>query len=380
MRHRQISTGFCRVACRPFMGLVASIVVAGVLSGCAVPSHDAAAGQSVGIEGLTAQQARGIARESYLYGAPMVASYQAMYAYSLDKQGAQYKGPVNSINPVGTASAAAAGLDPAYLYSYAALDLRAEPVVVIVPRVEKRRDASLQVMDLYMHHIGDLGSRGLGGGVFLVAGPSWKGKVPPGITKVIRSETQLATLVARTQRFNPADQENAKRIQARFKVQPLSAFRNRAAPAAPAKVEWKAPVPRAQMYSSLEFYDELAFLLRFAPAHKSETALRERMATLGLRPGEDYDTATLNPALRRALQEGMHDGQNDIDKNRAAQGADAGALFGDRDKLKNDYLARATGAQMGLFAFGGMGAPKAAPKVPPKPPLKSQPKSPPTPQ
>ncbi|MCC3262153.1 DUF1254 domain-containing protein, partial [Paenibacillus polymyxa] len=115
-----------------------------------------------------AQQARGIARESYLYGAPMVASYQAMYAYSLDKQGAQYKGPVNSINPVGTASAAAADLDPAYLYSYAALDLRAEPAVVIVPRVEKRRDASLQVMDLYMHHIGDLGSRGMGGGVFLV--------------------------------------------------------------------------------------------------------------------------------------------------------------------------------------------------------------------
>ncbi len=34
------------------------------------------------------------------------------------------------------------------------------------------------------------------------------------------------------------------------------------------------------------------------------------------------------------------------------------ALFGDRDKLKNDYLSRATGAQIGLFAFGGMNAPK----------------------
>jgi len=84
--------------------------------------------------------------------------------------------------------------------------------------------------------------------------------------------------------------------------------------------------------------------------------------------------------LRRALQEGMHDGQNDIDKNRAAQGADAGALFGDRDRLKNDYLARATGAQMGLFAFGGMNAAKVPTKLPSKPPLKPQPKSPPTPQ
>lgn len=368
MRHRQISTAFCRATCRPFIGLVAAIALAGALSGCTFKSPDAASGsQWVGIEGVTAQQARSIARESYLYGAPMVASYQAMYAYSIDKNGAQYKGPLNTINPMGTAAAAAIGLDPAYLYSYAALDLRAEPVVVTVPRVEKRRDASLQVMDLYMHHIGDLGSRGVGGGVFLVAGPSWKGKVPPGITKVIRAETDLATLVARTQRFNPADNENAKRVQSRLKVQTLSAFRNRAAPAAPAQVEWMAPVPRAQMYSSLEFYDELAFLLRFAPGHKSETMLRERMASLGLRPGETYDTASLNPALRRALQEGMHDAQNDIDKNRAAKGADTGALFGDRAALKNNYLSRATGAQMGLFAFGGMSAPKAQSKTSAKP-------------
>jgi hypothetical protein len=116
------------------------------------------------------------------------------------------------------------------------------------------------------------------------------------------------------------------------------------------------------MYSSLEFYDELAFLLRFAPAHKSETMLRERIDSLGLRPGETYDTATLNPALRRALQEGMHDAQNDIDKNRAAKGADTAALFGDRESLKNNYLSRATGAQMGLFAFGGLSAPKTPPK------------------
>ena len=373
MRHRQISTAFRRATCRPFIGFVAALALAGALSGCTFRSPDAASGsQWVGIEGVTAQQARSIARESYLYGAPMVASYQAMYAYSIDKSGAQYKGPLNSINPMGTAAAAAAGLDPGYLYSYGALDLRAEPVVVTVPRVEKRRDASLQVMDLYMHHIGDLGSHGVGGGVFLVAGPSWKGKVPPGITKVIRSETELATLVARTQRFNPADQDNAKRIQSRFKVQTLSAFRNRAAPAAPARVDWMAPVPRAQMYSSLEFYDELAFLLRFAPVPKSETMLRERMDSLGLRPDETYDTASLNPALRRALQEGMHDAQNDIDKNRAAKGNDAGALFGDREALKNDYLSRATGAQMGLFAFGGMSAPKASPKQPPTQPPKQR--------
>ena len=35
------------------------------------------------------------------------------------------------------------------------------------------------------------------------------------------------------------------------------------------------------------------------------------------------------------------------------------AAIGGRDALKNDYLSRATGAQMGLFAFGGSSAPPA---------------------
>ncbi len=363
MRHRQPSTGFPRAVRRSFFRLIAAAALAGALPGCTFTSPDAASGsQSVGIDGVTAQQARGIAREAYLYGAPMVASYQAMYAYSIDKDGPQYKGPPNTINPIGNA---AAGLDPSYLYAYAALDLRAEPVVVTMPRVEKRRDAALQVMDLYTYRIGQLGSRdtgGLGGGNFLVAGPSWKGKTPPGIAKVLRSETELATVVGRTQRFSPADSDNAKRIQSRYKVQPLSAYRKGGKPAAPAKVDWIAPVPREQMYASLEFYDELAFLLQFAPEHATETWLRERLASIGMQPGAPYDTGALNPALRRALREGMHDGQNDIDKNRAALGGKTDGLFGNRDTLGNDYLSRATGAQMGLFAFGGNGAPKAPPR------------------
>ena len=81
-----------------------------------------------------------------------------------------------------------------------------------------------------------------------------------------------------------------------------------------------------------------------------------------LKPGTPFDTEALNPALRRALQEGMHDGKNDIDKNRAALGGKTDTLFGDRGTLKNDYVSRATGAQMGIFVIGGNEAPPAAPK------------------
>jgi hypothetical protein len=73
-------------------------------------------------------------------------------------------------------------------YSWIGFDLRAEPVVVTVPRIEEGRYWSLQLIDLYTHNFDYLGSRTTGndGGRFLIAGPSWAGETPKGITKVIR--------------------------------------------------------------------------------------------------------------------------------------------------------------------------------------------------
>ncbi|MGV2904149.1 DUF1254 domain-containing protein [Achromobacter sp. AGC25] len=357
MRDRQSSTGFSSaLRGKPARWFTAALL-AGGLAGCSFTSPDEATGsQSVGIQGVTGQQARSIAREAYLYGTPMVASYQTMYAFSVDKNNPQYKGPFNTVNSI---SRVFTPEDTAFVtpnadtpYSFAILDLRAEPVVISVPPMEKRRYFVLQLMDLYTYNFAYIGSRttGNGGGNFLIAGPRWKGSVPKGITKVIKSETELVNMVGRTQLFNPADLENVKRIQARYKIQPLSAFAKRPAPPAPPAVDWIPPVPPGEMRSSLEFYNQLAFLLQFAPTHPTEKWLRERFASIGLKPGQPFKTEGMNPALRRALQEGMHSAQNDIDKNRAALAGKTDTLFGDRNTLKNDYLSRATGTQVGIGA------------------------------
>lgn len=357
MRNRQICTGFF-LATRRGLRLAAAALLAGALAGCSFHSPDAASGsRSVGIDGVTAQQARSIAREAYLYGTPMVASYQTMYAFSIDRNGPQYKGPFNTISSMARVYAPE---DKAYApssdtgYSYAALDLRAEPVVVTVPPIGGGRYYALQLMDLYTHNFGYIGSRstGNGGGRFLVAGPGWNGKTPAGITKVFRSETELANLVGRTRIYSAADVPNVKRIQSRYKVQTLSAYRRQRAPAPAPAVDWIAAESPAQLRSSLEFYNQFAFLLQFAPEHASERSLRARFASIGLAAGEPFDVGKLNPALRRALQEGMHDGQNDIDKKREALQGRTDGLYGDRKSLGNDYLARATGAQVGLGGSG----------------------------
>src|SRR6185503_6173200 len=103
--------------------------------------------------------------------------------------------------------------------------LRAEPLVLTLPKIERQRYFSVQFTDLYTFNFDYLGSRATGndGGAFLVAGPSWNGQTPKGIKKVVRSETELALAVYRTQLFDPGDIGNVEKVQAGYKVQTLSA-------------------------------------------------------------------------------------------------------------------------------------------------------------
>lgn len=124
------------------------------------------------------------------------------------------------------------------------LDLRAEPVVIQIPTMDRNRYFVFQLMDLYTFNFAYLGSRTTGnqGGTYLIAGPYWKGKKPAGIDKVIQAETDLVSVVGRTQLFNPQDLDKVKAIQAGYKVEPLSTFEAAKAPPAAPKVDWIAPI------------------------------------------------------------------------------------------------------------------------------------------
>jgi len=102
---------------------------------------------------------------------------------------------------------------------------------------------------------------------------------------------------------------------------------------------------------SLAFFNQLAFLLQFAePPHPSETQTREEFAKIGIQPGKPFDTSAFSPEIQTALKAGMDEGQKAIDAKRASTGGKTDTLFGSREYLKNDFLARATGTQMGIGA------------------------------
>jgi hypothetical protein len=92
-------------------------------------------------QSVTPSEARTIAKEAYIYGVPMVSVYATMYVFGIDKTNKEYKGPFNSVlnvarvfTPEDTAFVTPNSDTP---YTFIILDLRAEPMVVTVPPMEK---------------------------------------------------------------------------------------------------------------------------------------------------------------------------------------------------------------------------------------------------
>jgi len=304
---------------------------------------------------LDRKEATEIAKEAYVYGVPMISDYATIYAFSVNPKSPEYKGPFNSVLNIARVFTPQ---DKGFVtpnsdtpYTFMGLDLRAEPMVITVPEIDKDRYFVFQLMDLYTFNFDYIGTRttGNGGGTYLIAGPEWKGEAPKGITKVIHSETQFVNVIGRTQLFNPGDLDNVKKIQSGYKLQPLSVFEGKAALPEP-ETDWIRPIAPAEQKTNPEFYDVLAFLLQFTPTHPSETALRGRFEKLGLEPGRRFDVAALSPDMKAALADGMKEGQKEIDDLRSTLHGDSANLFGTRAFLKNDYVARAAGTQVGIGA------------------------------
>lgn len=316
--------------------------------------HNGARAQS----NITPNEARAIARDAYIYGYPMVDAYRIHHAYFVDRNNPEFKAPWNQIRntprvytPDDKTIQTPNSDTP---YSALGFDLRAEPIVITVPVVEKNRYFSVQLIDAYTFNFAYIGSRatGNGGGSFLLAGPGWKGKTPKGIKAVFRSETYLGWAQYRTQLINPGDLENVKKVQAGYRVQTLSQFLGKPAPDPAPKIEFIKPLTPEQQRRSLEFFNILNFALAHSPTHPSEKALMARFAKLNIGAGKTFDARKLSPELRKAVADGMADAWRDfrglvqrINKGEVA----SGDVFGTREFMKNNYLYRMGAAVLGIF-------------------------------
>ena len=299
---------------------------------------------------ITPAETKALAEEGFIYSLPIVMNYAVMYEYAVDKNSGQYKAPFNQINNEARVftykdtSIPTPNSDTPYSILWT--DLRAEPIVLSVPTVEKSRYYSVMLCDGNTYNYGYIGSRATGGeaGDYMMVGPDWTGATPPGIKKVFRSSTQFSAVAYRTQLFNPEDMPNVVKIQAGYKVQPLSQYLKQPAPPATPAVNF--PKINKEMVKT-GFFDYLAFALQFAPAEPQEKEIRGKLARLG-------DLAALSQEQKAAVMAGVKEGEAKIKQylesgQKNINGWKVGSLFGDSAFYNGDWLKRAAAAQAGIY-------------------------------
>jgi hypothetical protein len=317
-------------------------------------------------------EARAIAAEVYLYGYPLVMNYKAIYLNAVWKESSEFKAPFNEIKNVAHVSTpddkaiVAPNADTPYSWAY--LDLRTEPMVLTVPKIERKRYYSVQLIDAYTHNFAYIGTRTAGNkpGNYLIAGPGWKGKKPKGVSRVIRCETQLALAFYRTQLFAPGDLKNVKKIQAQYKVRPLSRFLGVASPTPALALSF--PAWDEKKAQDLGFYEYLDFMLRLCPVHPSERKIRERFALINVGGGPSFETGKLSPEMMQVLSAGLEDMRSAVLKVTESEKPFVDFvmasmdIFGSREhleaigkrlNLKDFYLPRYRGAFFGIYGNSG---------------------------
>jgi hypothetical protein len=307
-----------------------------------------AALSSVRAADMTPAEIKAIAEEGFIYGLPIVMNYAVMYEYSIDKDSGQYKAPFNQIN---NEARVFTYKDTAIItpnsdtpYSLCWLDLRAEPIVLSVPAVEKERYYSVMLCDGNTFNYGYIGSRATGTdpGDYMVVGPDWKGETPAGIKKTFRSSTQFSLAAYRTQLFNPGDMPNVVKIQSGYKVQPLSAYLKQPAPPAAPPINF--PKINKELVKT-KFFQYLDFALQFAPPGPEEKEIRAKLASIG---------KDLSPEQKAAVAEGMKEGDAKVEDGvkhlgSKINGWNIASITGDRAFFNGDWLKRAEAAQAGIY-------------------------------
>ncbi|HLO79567.1 MAG TPA: DUF1254 domain-containing protein [Chitinophagaceae bacterium] len=307
---------------------------------------------------LSTEEIRRITRDAYTYAFPIIDNLRVQYSYFVDRNDPEYKAPYNVLfniprvfTPKDRIIQTPNSDTP---YSWAGLDLKTEPVIFIIPKIEASRYWSLQLIDLYTHNFDYLGSRTTGndGGVFMVAGPNWKGETPKGVSKVIRCETEIAMALIRTQLFNPKDLDNVKKVQSGYKLLTLSSFLGKEQVQTAQLTEFPKPLSPEQQRTSLAMFDHLNFALTLCPTHSSETQLLEEFKKIGIDRGKKFDTTQLATETLSAMRMGIADAWRGHDSiiqllNQGKLSSSDG--FGTREFLNNNYLLRMASAAGGIY-------------------------------
>ena len=258
---------------------------------------------------MTADEASEVADEAYIFAYPMLENYRTMLGMAVLKDAPSYRAPFNEFYH-NTELLDACFTDVVRpnndtLYSFAWLDLRSEPLVLTVPEAPDDRYYVLQLVDLYTHNFGYVGTRATGNqsGNYLIAGPYWMGKKPAGIDEVFGSEGNFVFCLGRTAVDGSDDVAAANAVMEQFQITPLSKFLGQPSvePAAPLNF----PVYDKDEATSAGFIRYFNFLLGQLDVDPSDEDNVVSYGGIGVGRNRPFDPNSLPPEVRQVIDDGV---------------------------------------------------------------------------
>ena len=260
--------------------------------------------------GLTAEEARTVAQEAYIYFYPLVimdVSRKHFTNIEADKMFA--RGPMNTFSHARTFPPATfrGATHPNFdtLYSVGWLDLTEEPVVISVPDTQGRYYL-LQLLDMWTDSFAGVGKRttGTSAGNFVVVGPGWQGDLPQGLQR-IDAPTPFVWVIGRTRTDGPQDYDAVHKVQDGYKMTPVSQW-GKEPQAIAVKVDPSVdmqtpPVEQVKKMAPDAYFAYAAELLRVNGPHLVDQPQLARMKRLGIEAGRSFDIAEVAPVIRQAL-------------------------------------------------------------------------------
>jgi hypothetical protein len=310
---------------------------------------------------ITEEAAHAIGVGAYLYFYPLILmDLTRKQSTNLDQKEAG-KGPANlfvnvpAYPPADFKGVVRSNFDT--LYSIAWLDLTREPLVVSAPDTAGRYYL-LPMLDMWTDVFASPGWRTTGTepGNFLLTPPGWSGTVPEGFAH-IAAPTPYVWIIGRTKTDGPADYDAVHKIQAGYKITPLSGWGKEPEPVtvkSDPTVDMKTP-PMVQVDTmpAAAYFAYAAELLKLHPAHLTDQPIIAQMKSIGIEPGKSFDISKLAPEVKDALESAPADAQQLIKwkvptvarvANYWSMNTDTMGVYG------NYYLKRAIVAQLGLGA------------------------------
>jgi hypothetical protein len=310
---------------------------------------------------ITEQEAQAIAVDAYIYLYPLVTMDVTRKQLTNVEPGKGIGAPMNVMFNVPAFPTADMRqvVRPNFdtLYSFVYLDLTKEPMVVSVPDTGGRYYL-LPMLDMWSDVFASPGWRTTGtqAGSFLVTPRGWGGTVSAGFAQ-IEAPTPYIWIIGRTKTDGPPDYDAVHKIQAGYKITPLSEWGKTPKPVEAKldpNIDMKTP-PKIQVdiMKGGDYFAYAAELLKLQPPHLTDEPIIAQMKRIGIEPGKSFDMNKVDAVVAKALDGAPEAGQQLMAwkvptlarvANYWSMNTDTMGVYG------NYYLKRAIVAQMGLGA------------------------------